>query len=332
LRLLLFADPDFASSMRMLVATLQGAAERDDVEIAAIVDAGTEPRSPVRLPSELAGWGIRTAFNLETVTDRARRPLLSSFQSIGARWRTPVLVPGERSVNDPSFVETVRKLAPDATLALMVGQIFRAPLLEACRQPINYHDGLLPHYRGVAASGWSIYRGEEQSGFTFHQMVERVDRGPIVAQGLVQVSADEDCVQLEYAKTQQARRELDGLFDRLAAMDCLIEQSESGSYFSRAELRAIRRVEHPEAHAEAELHRRVRSFGSIELSLNGASYEATALRRVARRPEARPLAFTSADGVWLEPRRVRDLPPALYRSLATVARRYRGYRTLAGEA
>jgi methionyl-tRNA formyltransferase len=240
-------------------------------------------------------------------------------------------VPQQRSVNDPSFVEAVRDIAPDATLALMVGQIFRGPLLEACRRPINFHDGLLPNYRGVAATGWSIYCGESESGFTFHRMVEQVDRGPIVVQGVVQVGAHEDCVQVEFAKTQQARSQLDELFGRLAAGDGEIEQSDSGSSFSRADLRAIRAVEQPQALAEAELHRRVRSFGSIDLCLSGATWNTTALRRVARRPQSRPLAFMTADGIWLEPRRVRDLPPALYRSLATVPRRYRAYRSVAAE-
>jgi methionyl-tRNA formyltransferase len=312
--------------MRMLVATLQESAERDDIEVAAVIDAGTEQRSPFRIPSELARWGIRSTFNPRTVADRARRPLISSSRSVARRARTPVLVPGQRSVNDPAFVETVRSLAPDATVALMVGQIFRAPLLDACRRPINYHDGLLPHYRGVAATGWSIYRGERESGFTFHRMVERVDRGPIVVQGAVEVAPHEDSAQVEFAKTQQARRALNGLFDRLAATDGEVEQSGSGSSFSRAELRAIREVEEPQALTEAELRRRVRSFGAVELRLRGATWETTALRRLGQRADGRPLAFTTADGVWLEPRRVRDLPPALYRSLATVARRYRAYR------
>ncbi len=331
MRLVLFADPDFPSSMRLLVATLREAAERDDIEIAAVVDAGTERRSPFHAPSELAKWGIRSAFNPRTVTDRARRPLTSSCRSVASRWRTPVLVPPGRRVNDPSFVETVRNIAPDATLALMVGQIFRAPLLDACRRSINYHDGLLPHYRGVAATGWSIYRGESQSGFTFHRMAERVDQGPILVQGLVQVAPHEDCEQVEYAKTQQARRELNGLFDRLAAADGSIEQSGPGSSFSRAELRAIRAVEQPQALTEAELQLRVRSFGFVELSLRGAKWDATALRRVGRRRRSRPLAFMTADGTWLEPQRVRDLPPVLYRSLANVARRYKGRRSVAAE-
>ena len=71
----------------------------------------------------------------------------------------------------------------------MVGQIFRAPLLDACRRPINYHDGLLPNYRGVAATGWSIYRGESQSGFTFHRMASGSTGARSCVQGRVQVAA-----------------------------------------------------------------------------------------------------------------------------------------------
>ena len=131
-------------------------------------------------------------------------------------------------------------------------------------------------------------------------------------------------------RRQQARRQLDELFDRLAAGDGEIEQSDSGSSFSR-ELRAIRTVEQPQALDEAELHRRVRSFGSVDLSLRGATWHTTALRRVDRRPQVARWRSSRRMGVWLEPRRVKDLPPVVFRSLATVARRYRGYRSVAVE-
>ena len=48
MRLLLFADPDFESSMRMLVATLQEASARDDIEVAAVIEL--LPRMIVLLP------------------------------------------------------------------------------------------------------------------------------------------------------------------------------------------------------------------------------------------------------------------------------------------
>ncbi len=247
LRLLLFADPDFASQH---------------------AHAARDPAGGLRTRRHRSCRGDRCrhrAALARSACERARelgdpehvqpadrhRPCSATAALQLSIDRAPIANAGsragQRSVNDPSFVEAVRSIAPDASLALMVGQIFRAPLLDACRRPINFHDGLLPNYRGVAATGWSIYHGESESGFTFHRMVERVDRGPIVVQGLVQVAADEDCAQVEFAKTQQARHQLDDLFDRLAAGDGEIEQSDAGSSFSRAELRAIRTVEQPQA-------------------------------------------------------------------------------------
>jgi folate-dependent phosphoribosylglycinamide formyltransferase PurN len=319
LRLLLFADSRLASSMTLLAASLRTAAARDDVEIAAVIDAGRNASSRLSLPRSLATWGVRSVFNPDLAVDAGRRPLVCTCASIARRRRVADLVPSDRDVNDPSFVETIRGLQPDASVALMVSQIFRSPLLDACRLPINYHDGLLPHYRGIAATGWSIYEGAKRSGFSFHRMIEQVDRGPILLQGAVPVRPGDDFAQVERAKTRMAGRELSSLFDALVSSDDAMEQAASGSSFSHADLRAIRAIDEPEMFATDELELRLRCFGGIELTLAGRSWSTTALRRVGRRPHNRELAFMAADGIWLEPHRLRHLPPSVYRSLAAGA-------------
>jgi folate-dependent phosphoribosylglycinamide formyltransferase PurN len=321
LRLLLFADSQLASSMTMLATSLRIAAARDDIEVAAVVDAGRIGSSRLRFPRALATWGVRSAFNPHMALDPARAPLISSCASIARRRRVAVLLPDGRDVNDPSLVETVRGLRPDATVALMVGQIFGAPLLDACRLPINYHDGMLPDYRGIAATGWSLYEGAERSGFTFHRMIERVDRGPILLQGAVPVGPGADSRQVEHAKTRIAARELSGLFDALASSEDATEQTGSGTSFTHADLRAIRTIDEPEKLTADELQLRLRCFGRIELALAGSSWSTTALRRIGSRPRSRRLAFRAADGVWLEPHRLRHLPPVVYRSLSAGADR-----------
>jgi folate-dependent phosphoribosylglycinamide formyltransferase PurN len=302
--------------MRLLNASMATAAARDDIEVVAVIDAARQPGSRLRLPRALTTWGLRSVFNPSTATDPSRRPPVADCRSIARRRQVPALVPRDRSVNDSSFVETVRRLQPDATVALMVGQLFRSPLLDACRIPINYHDGLLPHYRGVAATGWSIYDGVQRSGFSFHRMIEQIDRGPIVLQGTVPVGPNDDATRVESAKARAAARELNSVFDMLVSSDHGLEQSDPGSSFTRADLQAIRAVEHPEQLTEDELLLRLRAFGTIELTLAGRPWSTTALRRIGRRPHNRRLAFTTADGVRLEPRRLRHLPPAVYCSLA----------------
>jgi methionyl-tRNA formyltransferase len=321
LRLVLFVDPLMFSSVSLLAGSLEIAADREDIEVVAIVDAGVERPRPLRLPRTLAAWSVRRICNLGTGADPQNQPLFITPAKLAHKWGVPVLVPRDRRVNDEQFVETLRALEPDATIALMVAQIFRSPLLEACDQPLNYHDGLLPDYQGVAATGWSIYEGAPRSGFTFHRMNEMVDQGPILLQGDVAVGPGATAARLERAKTALARSQLGTLFDLLIArVERAPGPARTGSSFSRAARHAIRTIEDPEALSLDELELRLRAFEIIDLTLAGRPWRVTALRRVAGRPHNRGLAFTTADGVLVEPSRTRHLPPVVDRALGLLRR------------
>ena len=322
LRLLLFVDPKLASSMTLLAASLKIGGTRDDIEVAAIVDTVRQPPSPLRLPRAIAAWGLRGIFNLNTAAELAVPPLFATCASLARRRRIPVLAPRERGVNDSSFVEKVRQLEPDATINLMGAQIFRSPLLAACNAPINYHDGLLPQYQGVAATGWSIYEKAPMSGFTFHRMTEDVDKGPILLQGAVPLGPRAAAAPIDRAKSRLACSQLNSLFDLLVSPAANsvheVEPGGPGSSFSRAALQAIRSIDDPETLSLDELELRLRAFETIDLTLAGRRWSTTALRRVGRRPRNRQLAFTTVDGVWVEPSRLMHLQPVVYRSLRSV--------------
>ena len=201
----------------------------------------------------------------------------------------------------------------------MVGQIFRSPLLAACKVPINYHNGLLPQYQGVAATGWSIYEGAPRSGFSFHRMTEAVDRGPILLQGAVPLGPKAAAGPIERAKTRLACSELDSLFDVLiSGAGSALPPDGPHSSFSRAALRAIRAVEDPEKLTLDELELRLRAFETIGLTLAGRCWNTTALRRIGRRRRDRRLAFMTADGIWVEPSRFGHLPSVVYRALRSI--------------
>ncbi len=317
LRLAAFADPDEASSMSLLSAILAATARRADIELVAIVDAAFLPpsSSPLRIPTALARLAARRLFNLNTAAQPAVPSLAASCAVLARRRRVPLLAPRERGVNDSGFVEQLRALKPDVTMNLKVGQIFRAPLLAACGTPVNYHDGLLPLYQGVAATSWSIYERAARSGFSFHLMTAQVDRGPILAQGAIELGPGAALWPTLRAKTRLACAQVGGVLERFAAGAVSPrEQTAEGSSFSRADLRAIRTVEEPGALSLAELELRLRAFEALELTIAGQRVNTTALRRVRHRPRGRRLAFVSADGVWLEPSRIAHLPPAVSRA------------------
>lgn len=313
-RLILFVDPDSESSVGLLGACLKRAAARDDLQVAAVVDTARAPASRMRLPVVLGGRLLRGLSNLNTAAQPTGRPLLATCSAHARRHRIPLLAPHERGVNDERFLETLGRLAPDATIALMVEQIFKAPLLAACARPINYHNGLLPDYRGVAATGWSIYQEAPRSGFTFHEMTAGIDAGPILLQGAVALRADAVLARVEREKTRLAASMIDGLFDLLSSPSAPLAQPQggTGSYFSRADLGAIRLIDDPETLTLTELRRRLRAFEKLELTIGGERFTVTEVRALGRKRAGRAPAFVTADGVRVAASRLNHLPPALY--------------------
>lgn len=47
---------------------------------------------------------------------------------------------------------------------------------------INYHNSLLPFYRGVNAHIWAIYKEESKTGITWHKVDQNIDAGDILIQ------------------------------------------------------------------------------------------------------------------------------------------------------
>lgn len=319
LRLILFADSGSDNSVTLLARCLRVAATRSDTAVAAIVDTGPGAATALRTPARRLARRVGR-FSSLGVAQPPLRPFLATCATLGRTHRIPVLTPGEQGVNDSRFVDAICRLQPDATLSLMVVQIFRAPLLEACRAPVNYHNGLLPHYRGVAATGWSIYQRAAVSGFTFHLMTAEVDGGAVLTQGAVPLDERSTAPAVEVAKTRRANAQVGEVLRLLhAPFEIATEQRGPGSMFTRADLRQIRTIEEPEAFPLDELERRLRAFERLDLLLGDRWWSVTALRRITTRARNAELAFTTADGVAVEPARIRHLPAFVYRMPIGVA-------------
>lgn len=88
-----------------------------------------------------------------------------------------------RNVNDPHFIESLKKLNCDVLLSAAYPQILQKNILSfAPKGSINFHPSLLPKYRGAHPHFWCIAKGEDASGVTAHFMTERIDDGHIVSQ------------------------------------------------------------------------------------------------------------------------------------------------------
>jgi methionyl-tRNA formyltransferase len=86
-------------------------------------------------------------------------------------------------VRHPSFLATVRDLAPDLVAVAAFGQILPKEILFGPKLGcINIHPSLLPKYRGAAPINWALIRGEEKTGVTIMQLDEGMDSGAILLQ------------------------------------------------------------------------------------------------------------------------------------------------------
>ena len=72
---------------------------------------------------------------------------------------------------------------PDLVVSIRFGQIFQASTISISRLGvINLHSGLLPDYKGVMASFWSLLNGESELGTTLHWVTDnKIDSGEIIS-------------------------------------------------------------------------------------------------------------------------------------------------------
>ena len=316
LRLALIVDGGLATSAKLLPDVANAVAAHGGVELVAVADAG-HGSSRLRVPRAALSRTARWAFNrrsFEQIADRP--PLLASPPNVARKHHVALLRSGVRGVNHPTFVNSLQSLRPDATLVLMVGQIFRPRLLTACGVAVNYHDGLLPAYRGIGATGWSVYHGHSRSGFSFALLGEGVDSGPVLLQGSVGVRPGETAGQVERAKTAAAGTKIGDLLELLASGTDGEPQRGEAMLFTRADLAGIRAVGDPGKIEWSELERRLRAFDEVHLELDGVRWPVTALHRGPRHS----LEFATADGVIAAPLRIRHLPPSVHRLQSVLSR------------
>jgi methionyl-tRNA formyltransferase len=111
----------------------------------------------------------------------AARPESESFLAAAARMGIPVFEP--ENPNTPSFIEEMRRLAPDFFIAVGYMLLLKAALLSVPRViAANFHASLLPAYRGKHPVFWALRHGEPWSGLTVHQMGAGLDTGDIIFQ------------------------------------------------------------------------------------------------------------------------------------------------------
>ncbi|MFO0827685.1 MAG: formyltransferase family protein [Phycisphaerales bacterium] len=86
-------------------------------------------------------------------------------------------------VNSPEFLEHLRKHGVQLIVSISGTQLYRKALRDQTSHGIvNCHGALLPKYRGLMPSFWTLANGEREGGVTVHFVDAKLDNGPIVVQ------------------------------------------------------------------------------------------------------------------------------------------------------
>lgn len=155
-----------------------------------------------------------------------RRPI-----TVAREHSIPIYTPD--SLKDDTWCNIVKDCAPDYIFSFYYRYMIPRSILDAPRvAALNLHGSLLPAYRGRAPVNWVLVTGEDRTGVTLHEMVEKPDAGNIVAQKEVPITFEDDVYTL-YMKMSAAARQLmkdtlPGLADETFAR---IPQTGPSSYF-----------------------------------------------------------------------------------------------------
>jgi folate-dependent phosphoribosylglycinamide formyltransferase PurN len=312
-RVLIFAGSTISWVPRILESYLEAISTRDDINCVGVcLLPGKRPGFQVKATSLLA-YATKVFFNFGD-RERFELPVLTTGWDVARKYDVDIIDAPRGGINRPDFVRMLsEQLAP--TLALSVGclQIWGSELLRTFDTAVNYHNGYLPHYKGLWAGHWSIYQGEESSGYAFHVMEEGVDTGPIIARGLVPILESDSPASLERRKTESARKDVGKVLDAmLLGVLEPIPQSAQGSYFSERRSKPMWTIEDPGHLSAEEIYLRLRCFAPLQILIDDTSYPVTSLK--SNKNKSASLSFETADGVSLYPNRIQYLPVSVYRA------------------
>ncbi len=248
------------------------------------------------------------------------RPI--NFELVAKQQNIKILIPPKENINDPSFIEQLDKeLQPTIVLSFFCLQKFGANLLSIFDYAVNYHNALLPSYKGLKATAWSVYHGEPETGYTFHKMDEQLDEGNILLQEAIPVGENDNTADLDLQKVNRAADKLPTLLQLARDRSKGWAQRGEGNYFSRKAYREIVRISDPDSISRDELFRRLRAFLCLEIYIGGHWHSVTRVKSLASNDGFRgAYCFRTSDGFVLKATHFDFLPHSLYRMRKVVRR------------
>jgi methionyl-tRNA formyltransferase len=162
----------------------------------------------VRCLAVLLSHGVQIPLVVTHRDDPNENVWFESVEKLARAYDIDVATPPDP--NTPDFVERLAAISPDFIFSFYYRYMLKPPVLAtAMRGAYNMHGSLLPKFRGRAPVNWAVLRGEDMTGATLHEMVEKPDAGRIVDQFPVPILPDDRAIDVFRKVTAAAELTLD---------------------------------------------------------------------------------------------------------------------------
>ena len=186
----------------------------------------------VRCLAVMLAHGVHIPLVVTHKDDPKENVWFESVENLARAYDIEVVTP--QDPNSPEFIERLQAISPDFIFSFYYRFMLKpAVLATAMRGAYNMHGSLLPKFRGRAPVNWAVLRGEDTTGATLHEMVEKPDAGRIVDQFPVPILPDDRAIDVFRKVTAAAELLLDRSLD--AVLDGMAQPHEQdlsrGGYF-----------------------------------------------------------------------------------------------------
>jgi len=152
--------------------------------------------------------------------------------------------PPQNDINNERTLEWLESRLVDGAIVGGCDQLIGQGFISRCPRIINYHNGLLPDYRGVAAVQWAIYNREPTIGYTFHTIESTsIDRGRVVFSAKFDLDLEKEPNHYSQMLDTEAAKNMGTVIDALLSEwpppGDLVEK---GRYYSRRRVEKKRRL------------------------------------------------------------------------------------------
>jgi polysaccharide deacetylase family protein (PEP-CTERM system associated) len=156
-----------------------------------------------------------------------------SVKAVARKYGVPVTQAVD--VNSQEFLKHLRDLKVQFIVSISGTQLYRQALREQTpRGIVNCHGALLPKYRGLMPSFWTLCNGETEGGVTVHFVDAKLDNGPILVQKRYRIHAHDTLEDIMARSTIRCRRgrtaaasapPAGGSSERLSAVESMVSSA-----------------------------------------------------------------------------------------------------------